>query len=69
MVASHLGKEPALKPLLDMLGLSPVICADLALGEGTGGTALLPLLDMALYVYKENVTFEDLHMDAYERMK
>ena len=52
-----------------MLGLSPVICADLALGEGTGGTALLPLLDMALYVYKENVTFEDIHMDAYERMK
>ncbi len=69
MLASHLGKEPAMKPLLDMLGLSPVICADLALGEGTGGTALLPLLDMALYVYKENVTFEDIHMDAYERMK
>lgn len=69
MLASHLGKEPAMKRLLEITGQEPVICAGLALGEGTGGTALLPLLDMALAVYGENVTFEDIRMDAYERME
>ena len=69
MLASHQGKEPAMEQLLKITGQEPVIRAGLALGEGTGGTALLPLLDMALAVYGENVTFEDIRMDAYERME
>lgn len=36
------------------------------LGEGTGAVALFPLLDMACQVYRENATFGDLEMDAYE---
>lgn len=68
MLASHLGKEPAAAPLLERLGLIPVIHAQLALGEGTGAVTLLPLLDTALRVYAENITFEDIDMDAYERM-
>lgn len=67
MIASHMGKEPASRLLLKNLGLMPVIQADLALGEGTGAVLLLPMLDMALEVYRENSTFSDIHIDAYKR--
>ena len=67
MVASHLGKEPAHKLLLQELGLEPVIHGNLALGEGTGAVLLLPMLDMALAVYKNKETFEENNLEAYQR--
>ena len=58
-------KEPADRLILDSLGLTPVIHAQTALGEGTGGILLLPLLDMALKVYDGPHTFDALKMEAY----
>ncbi len=54
---------------MQALGLEPVIHARMALGEGTGAVMLFPLLEMAHAVYKENPTFEDIHIAAYERME
>ncbi len=65
MLASHVSGEPAGRVVLDALGLSPVITADMHLGEGTGAMALFPLLDMALAVYENMSTFEDIHMEEY----
>ena len=36
--------------------------------EGTGGIALLPLLDMGASVYRSMSTFDDIHMDHYEEL-
>ena len=47
------------------LGMEPILHADMALGEGTGAVALLPMLDMALRVYHGPHTFDDLGMAAY----
>ena len=58
-------REPADRLILDSLGLEPVIHAQTALGEGTGGILLLPLLDMALKVYNGPHTFDALKMEAY----
>ncbi|MBR5962336.1 MAG: nicotinate-nucleotide--dimethylbenzimidazole phosphoribosyltransferase [Clostridia bacterium] len=58
-------KEPADRLILQALGMEPVIHAQTALGEGTGGILLLPLLDMALQVYNGPHTFDNLGMDAY----
>lgn len=58
-------KEPADRLILEALGMEPVIHAQTALGEGTGGILLLPLLDMALRVYNGPHTFSSLGMDAY----
>lgn len=66
MIASHVGKEPAMQLIMKELGTEPVIQANLALGEGTGGVMLLPMLDMALSVYRENATFEELSIEEYE---
>ena len=65
MLPSHMSREPAVAPVMEELGLSPVIHADMALGEGTGAVTLFPLLDMALRVYNGTHTFDDLGMEAY----
>ncbi|MBQ8655366.1 MAG: nicotinate-nucleotide--dimethylbenzimidazole phosphoribosyltransferase [Clostridia bacterium] len=65
MLPSHMSREPAMTRIMDELGLSPILHADMALGEGTGAAAVIPLLDMALKVYHGPHTFDDLGMDAY----
>ena len=65
ILPSHVSREPAGRMILDELGMTPVIHADMALGEGTGGVLLLPLLDMAMRVYHGPHTFEGLGMEAY----
>lgn len=67
MLASHMGKEPVCKWLMEELECEPVIYGNLALGEGTGAAMLFALLDMALAVYQQNKTFEDIQVDAYEK--
>ena len=66
ILVSHQGKEPAIKALLAELDKKAVIHAELALGEGTGAVMLFPLLDMAMQVYRENTTFDDIQITAYE---
>lgn len=66
VLPSHVGKEPASRLILDELGLDPVMCADMALGEGSGAVMLYPLLDMTLNIYN-NKTFDELKMKGYER--
>ncbi len=65
MLCSHVSKETAAKKILDLIGLKPLITAELALGEGTGGILLLPLLDGALSVYNSAHSFGDLKMERY----
>ena len=67
MIASHTGREPACKFILDSLCLKPVIDAGLALGEGTGAVLLFPMLDMVMEVYRENTTFDDINIAQYKR--
>ncbi len=65
MIASHVSSEPAARMILDRLGLSPIICADMHLGEGSGAVLAIPLLRGALNVYNSGHTFENLGIEAY----
>lgn len=65
MLPSHVSAEPAGGLMLEALGLIPLISAGMRLGEGSGAVALLPLLDMALAVYRSGQTFGRLGIDAY----
>lgn len=65
ILPAALSKEPADRLVMQELGMEPVIRAETALGEGTGGILLLPMLDMALKVYHGTHTFEGLGMKAY----
>ena len=65
MLPSHMSREPAMVRIMAELGMEPILHADMALGEGTGAVALMPLMDMALRVYHGPHTFDDLGMAAY----
>ena len=65
MLASHCSKEPVAEAILDELGLSAILYADMKLGEGTGAVCMLPLLDMALAVYHGSVSFAETGIDPY----
>ena len=66
MLASHRSSEPAQALLLDRLGLTPAIDAGMRLGEGTGACALVPLLDMAISVFRGTATLEGSDIVSYD---
>lgn len=65
LIATHQSEEPATSMVMKALGLSPIIHAEMRLGEGTGAVALMPMLDMALAVYREAPSFSDIKVEAY----
>ena len=69
LFASHMGKEQAMGPVCQELGLKPVIYGELALGEGTGAAMFFSLLDQALSVYHDQTTFGDIQIEAYARFQ
>lgn len=69
MLPSHMSREPAALRIMEELKLSPILHADMALGEGSGAVALFPLLDMALRVYRGTHTFDALGIGAYTRQE
>ena len=65
MLASHVSAEPAGAMVLDAIGKRPLITAGMRLGEGTGAVAAMPLLDMALAVYRDAYTFAEGGIEPY----
>lgn len=69
MLASHMSRETCMGYVMKHLGLTPVIDASLALGEGTGAALLFPMLDMACRVYRSEETFEKIQIDRYRKFE
>lgn len=65
MLSSHLSSEPAALLVMRELGLAPLLHAEMHLGEGTGAACLIPLLDMALGLYR-GTTFAECGLEPYE---
>jgi nicotinate-nucleotide--dimethylbenzimidazole phosphoribosyltransferase len=58
-VAGHRSTEPAHTLVLEQLDLEPLLDLKMRLGEGTGATAAIPLLTMAVKVLAEMATFDE----------
>jgi hypothetical protein len=58
-VAGHRSTEPAHTLVLEQLDLKPLLELNMRLGEGSGATAAIPLLTMAVQVLTDMATFED----------
>ena len=69
MLASHCSAEPAARQILQELGVHAVLDAGLKLGEGTGAVCMMPLLDMALAVYRDSAGFADAGVGQYTVQK
>ncbi len=59
IMASHLSAEPAHTKMLDHLGLEAYIDMGLCLGEATGASLAMNLLDAAIRMYDEMATFAE----------
>jgi nicotinate-nucleotide--dimethylbenzimidazole phosphoribosyltransferase len=58
LVASHRSPEPGHAPVLEALGLDPLLDLGLRLGEGSGAALVLPLVAAARAILVEMATFE-----------
>ncbi len=58
-IAGHSGAEPGHARMLETLGLEPFLDWGLRLGEGTGATLLLPMLDAAAALLTEVATLDE----------
>ena len=68
MLATHASAEPAGQTVLRELELPAILHAGMRLGEGTGAVAVMPILDMALAIYRDMSTFQQMDIDAYEHL-
>lgn len=59
MIASHLSVEKGHAIILERLGLTPFIHANMRLGEGTGAALGFLIVDAALKILSEMATFEE----------
>ena len=66
MIPSHTSSEPGGSRANAFLGFHAPIDAGMALGEGTGGVMLLPMLDMAFALYEGTHSFENIGIEAYK---
>lgn len=59
LIASHQSEEPGHKIILAHLGLNPILNLNLRLGEGTGSALGIFLVEAALKILNEMVTFDE----------
>lgn len=58
LFAGHQSEEPGHKIMLHHLGLEPILDLGMRLGEGTGGALAMSVIEGALRVFNEVMTFE-----------
>jgi nicotinate-nucleotide--dimethylbenzimidazole phosphoribosyltransferase len=58
LFAGHCSEEPGHRIMLRHLGLDPILNLGLRLGEGTGGALAMGIIDCAVKVFAEVMTFE-----------
>lgn len=66
LVPSHGSTEPGSRLLLEALGMEAPLHFQMHLGEGTGAALLLPLLDQALFLYRNLPSFGKSGIEAYK---
>lgn len=64
MFAGHLSEELGHEIMLAHLGLEPVLRLDMRLGEGTGAALAMSIIDAAVRVHREVMTFAQANVHA-----
>ena len=59
LFAGHCSEESGHRFMLDHLKLDPILDLGMRLGEGTGGTLSMSIMDGAVSIFKEVLTFEE----------
>jgi nicotinate-nucleotide--dimethylbenzimidazole phosphoribosyltransferase len=59
LFSGHLSPEPGHTVMLDHLGLSPLLCLGMRLGEGTGAALAMNLIEVSAKLLGEMATFDE----------
>jgi len=59
LISGHCSEEPGHRHMLQHLKLKPILDLGMRLGEGTGGALAMSIVDGALRVFKEVMTFAE----------
>jgi len=59
LLAGHCSEEPGHRHMLKQLNLNPILNLGMRLGEGTGGAMAMSIVEGALRVFKEVMTFAE----------
>ncbi|MEE9497257.1 MAG: nicotinate-nucleotide--dimethylbenzimidazole phosphoribosyltransferase [Desulfobacterales bacterium] len=59
LFAGHCSEEPGHRVMLEYLALEPILDLGMRLGEGTGGALAMSVIEGAICVFKEVLTFEE----------
>ncbi len=59
LFAGHCSEEPGHKLMLHHLGLHPILDLGMRLGEGTGAALAMGIMDGAVGIFKDMLTFEE----------
>jgi nicotinate-nucleotide--dimethylbenzimidazole phosphoribosyltransferase len=59
LFAGHLSKEPGHKPVLDALGLDPIVSLDMRLGEGTGAVIGGHIIELGVLAARKMASFAE----------
>ena len=69
MIPSHKSNEPGSKYVFEQLNLNPVLDMKMRLGEGTGASIVMGIIDLAFETYYKMGTFTDANIKQYERQQ
>lgn len=64
MIPSHRSTEPAYIAIMDELGLDPILNMNMRLGEGTGCPLAFHMVESALAIMNDMVTFDDISQSS-----
>jgi len=67
MIASHCSVERGHRVILEFLGLKPILDLNLRLGEGTGSTLAMMIVDAGVKILNEMATFENAGVSKKKR--
>jgi nicotinate-nucleotide--dimethylbenzimidazole phosphoribosyltransferase len=59
LFAGHCSEEPGHQLMLNYLGLKPILDLGMRLGEGTGAALAMGIMDGAVRIFKDMLTFEE----------
>jgi nicotinate-nucleotide--dimethylbenzimidazole phosphoribosyltransferase len=59
LFAGHFSEEPGHRMMLQHLGLKPILDLGMRLGEGTGAALAMSVMEAAVRMFKEVLTFEE----------
>ena len=67
LFAGHCSEEPGHRVMLEHLKLDPILDLGMRLGEGTGGALAMEIMEAALRVFNEVLTFEEAGVSEKEK--